>query len=1511
MRSMESGSPSVAPPPRSGWRWFKRLLWLLAALLLGLLLALGALLWWVSSDGSLPRALQLAQKYLPEGQQLTYEAASGSITGGGTVQRLQWAMPGTDLAIEQLQIDWNLSELLGRALHVRTLQAERIHVRLSPQPEQPEEPPGKPFAMPGQLALPIQLTLPVQVGRLEIETVAQDGSSTVQALDDIAAQYRYDGTWHDLQLTSLRYGQSHARADVKLNAHDQGVRARIGAWLSDPVPDVPLRMQVLLQADGTLAGGDAARLDLRLDAQEYSADVDAAAMIARLLTDVMQGGAQTGSTPAGGAQAAEGRQAGVALHGQAALHPWRSQPVQQVHLQLDHLNARAFHAAAPVTDLHGRIDIDPDNAQGAQSSLASAAWKLAVEIRNRAPGAWEAQRLPVDSLEARLRYAPERVDVEQARVLLQGEQPAGRIDLQGQVHPQQLATADLQLGLHELNLQALLASLPETTITGTAAIRPLDVGAAPTGDLTQAPWQIEADVRNAAPGLIDRQRLPLTQLLARGRITPDRWTAETVQVKVGDGGLQLQGHFEPLTQAIDVSGEVRQLPLVQIHSELAAQQVPDLSGTLAARGQLDNGVDFDVAIGSQGSATGAGESRRSRWDVRAIQAKGRWSPKQLDVERMHLDAFQVKVDADRLSVALPDANRIEAAIKATAPGLSLDADAAMQQASGGGKLTLNVASAEQLLGWLRSLPVLGEALPALKATGGVQLAADWQGGWQQWLDGLQKPAAHPDLRLNAHARSAGLHIELPAAEPARSADAEGGKARPRQAPSATVIAVKKLDARVHGNLAAATLAAEGDLTANGMHAMLATRAQMAQAGTSAAPEWKVTLQQLAAAATLPGQKQAWRLQLGEGLQITARPSPTLQITTTAGQATLTPPASVAKPGEALALRWEPVSFSQAANGATRVQSRGRLSGLVPAWADALAPDRSPLASAGIQSSLVLSGGWDIDMGEALRLQASIRRDSGDLWLGEPTAQAAGEAVSSSTRIEVNDATPARGVAAGIRKLELLVQSNGNEVQARLDWDSERAGTLQGQVQTRLAQQAGGWTLPDDAPLGGQVKAQLQDLGVWGSLAPPGWRVGGALAAEVALAGTVQAPQLQGPIRVDGLNLRSVLDGVDLHDGRLRATLNGHRLDIEELVLQGGTGSHAYVRGMSGNRTPAPTERGRMVSSGHIDWSGVARATAKGSGIVLDVKTRLERMQVLVRSDRQVSLSGELSAGLTDGRLRVRGDLHVDRASITLPESGAPTLGDDVVVVRASDRQTQPKQPQQDAPQARGELRTAQPMDMEVRLDLGRDFALQGYGITTRLQGDLTIRSARSGNDPVAIVGEIRTDEGRFRAWGQALNVETGVALFNGPYSNPSLNLLAVRPNIAVRAGVHVTGTALAPRVALYSEPQLPDAETLSWVMLGRAPGAGGGDGKAMQQAALGLLAGNLTEGLGFDEVGLSDSGVAIGKRLSDQLYVTYEAGMSGAASTLYVFYDITRRLTARGQTGKTSALDLIYTIAYD
>jgi translocation and assembly module TamB len=195
-----------------------------------------------------------------------------------------------------------------------------------------------------------------------------------------------------------------------------------------------------------------------------------------------------------------------------------------------------------------------------------------------------------------------------------------------------------------------------------------------------------------------------------------------------------------------------------------------------------------------------------------------------------------------------------------------------------------------------------------------------------------------------------------------------------------------------------------------------------------------------------------------------------------------------------------------------------------------------------------------------------------------------------------------------------------------------------------------------------------------------------------------------------------------------------------------------------------------------------------------------------------------------------------------------------------------------------------------------------------------------------VTGVVRTEEGRYRAWGQALDVETGLVRFNGPYDNPALDILAIRPNISVRAGVQVTGSAQAPRVRLYADPDLPDAEKLSWVVLGHSAASGGSEAALLQQAALALLggqgggAGGIAKRLGVDEIGIkgptqgedaSAAALTVGKRISSALYVTYEHSLSGTLGTLYLFYDLSRSLTLRGQTGVTNALDLVYTLRYD
>jgi translocation and assembly module TamB len=230
--------------------------------------------------------------------------------------------------------------------------------------------------------------------------------------------------------------------------------------------------------------------------------------------------------------------------------------------------------------------------------------------------------------------------------------------------------------------------------------------------------------------------------------------------------------------------------------------------------------------------------------------------------------------------------------------------------------------------------------------------------------------------------------------------------------------------------------------------------------------------------------------------------------------------------------------------------------------------------------------------------------------------------------------------------------------------------------------------------------------------------------------------------------------------------------------------------------------------------------------------------------------------------------------------------------------------------------------------LGSDFRLEGKGLTTQLAGQLVLVSSDKTEGLPQLSGQVRTLGGRYKAYGQQLNIETGVLRFDGPYDNPSLDIIALRPNLPHKVGVQITGTALLPRIRLYAEPDLPDADKLAWLVLGRPAAGGGAESAVLQQAAVVLLSGDgpsfsgeLANRLGLDEISLATgsrsdanatgAAVTLGKRLSKDFYLAYETSLSGAFGSLYIFYDLSRRLTLRAQAGDQSALDLIFTIRHD
>ncbi|MGJ7496795.1 translocation/assembly module TamB domain-containing protein [Variovorax sp. RT4R15] len=1069
---------------------------------------------------------------------------------------------------------------------------------------------------------------------------------------------------------------------------------------------------------------------------------------------------------------------------------------------------------------------------------------------------------------------------------------------------------DAKADLQNVDLALLWPQAPATLLSGQLIAGP-DAAAGPNG------WQGTVNIRNADPGPWDRGKLPVEQVEAKAGFDGTRWTIPQATVRAGRGRIDAEGRWSPAPEPWQIKATVQDVRPGELHTQLAGARI---DGRLSAE-QRGEALLFDLALNADGGAGAAGALQGLRLD-RAV-AQGQWQDQVLDLRTLRIDALRTHIDGKlQLRVAEQAGS---GKLQMTLPGGSAQIDGRIAPAQGAGELKAQVDDAAMLQKWIEQLPGLADAFAGTTVAGNAKLDARWQGGWQavqRRLQNIDQPAAARTAEPTLQATLAAPRLDL--------------KLPPPTTGPATAVQLRGLRAELAGSLAHATLSLQGEAGSGTRKFTLDTRAS---GGLVRANQWQAALASLKLQAQDSTVPSPWTLELGRPVSATIRTgSDKLDIEATAGSATLRGPA----PGT-VRLDWQPVRFSQSgaapnrANRAYRLQSQGKLQGLPMAWAEALGGN-SALADLGVSGDLLFDGDWDIDAGDTLRARARLARQSGDIRVqaGEAALIRRLRSTGTGTASEITTDSAGAGPStpAGVRRAEVSLDAQGDTVKAQLAWDSERAGQINAEVSTRVQQRAGGWQWAEDAPLAGKVTARLPNLGVWSMLAPPGWRIAGTLEADATLSGSRAAPRWNGMLGADKLALRAQVEGLDLRDGRLRANLTGDRLELTEFTLRGGPGSSTRIPGQGGNRSTSASEAasdgGTLSARGTVSWGA---ATPSASGIRMAMQAQLRSLRLLVRTDRQVTVSGDLQARLETGQITLRGDLKTDRAVIILPDETAPSLGSDVVVRSAAkDREAAAaaKVAQQKA--AREEARpaaaqTAKPPDIAVNFDLGDDFAVQGRGITTRLEGKLDIRSAGMGTPP-RITGEVKTVKGQYRAYGQQMDVETGIARFNGPFDNPALDILAIRPNITQRAGVQITGTAQSPRVRLYSEPTLSDAETLSWVVLGRASASSGGEAMLMQQAALALLSGigkggtggGIANRFGLDEIGfkgpgssgdLKGSAITLGKRLSQDFYVTYERSLAGTLGTLYIFYDLTKRLTLRGQAGVQSGVDLIYTVQYD
>jgi len=397
------------------------------------------------------------------------------------------------------------------------------------------------------------------------------------------------------------------------------------------------------------------------------------------------------------------------------------------------------------------------------------------------------------------------------------------------------------------------------------------------------------------------------------------------------------------------------------------------------------------------------------------------------------------------------------------------------------------------------------------------------------------------------------------------------------------------------------------------------------------------------------------------------------------------------------------------------------------------------------------------------------------------------------------------------------------------------------------------------------------------------RVDGRLWAELQASGTLAAPKLTGTLRGEALSVSMPPYGVYLKNGNLVAELRDERLQVTQFLIQAGTGDFTAE-----GELPL-----RLADGGaRLAWS------ARNFG-------------VLERPNMRLAVSGEGGATFDGHRLSLTGSVRAERGHLRVDRDRLPRPGDDVVIIG------RPRKSAQDS--------VPLPLDLDIQLDLGQDLTIEGQGYEAKLTGQ--VRCVAGEDGVLRAYGRVRMVNARVFAYGRRLEVDPGELIFDGALDNPALNITAWRRNQAVEAGVQITGNLQSPRVQLVSDPPVPEAERLSWLVLGRAPGEANRADVGLLQAAAGTLLASgeslpldrrVARAVGLDEVTLRGAGeaegnvVAFGKRLSERLYVSYEQGLGAVVTNLVKLdYALGRHWSVRAESGTTSGAGLFYRFSWD
>ncbi|WP_308907691.1 translocation/assembly module TamB domain-containing protein [Pseudomonas canadensis] len=448
-------------------------------------------------------------------------------------------------------------------------------------------------------------------------------------------------------------------------------------------------------------------------------------------------------------------------------------------------------------------------------------------------------------------------------------------------------------------------------------------------------------------------------------------------------------------------------------------------------------------------------------------------------------------------------------------------------------------------------------------------------------------------------------------------------------------------------------------------------------------------------------------------------------------------------------------------------------------------------------------------------------------------------------------------------LKLETTLNPKRIDTQLNFRGGKLGELMLQAQIN--------PLPKNKPITGNFSLVGLDLAVARPFVPMVETLSGKLNGSGRISGGLLAPQVNGNVNLVGGEISGPELPISLEGLNVQALIAG-----ESVQLNGG-----WRSGKSG--------QGSL--KGQIDW---------GQALAVDLSLQGSQLPVTVEPYAVLEVAPELKISLKNDKLAIAGKVHIPRGDITVRELPPSTVkvSDDTVIIGSQTEEGKP-------PMA---------MAMDIDVVVGEDkLNFSGFGLTAKVQGQVHI------GDNMDTRGELWLNDGRYRAYGQKLDVRRARLLFAGPLDQPYLDIEAIRKTDDVIAGIRLSGSAEQPTTQIFSEPAMSQEQALSYLVLGRPLSTTGEDNNMLAQAALGLglmgsagVTSDLAKNLGIQDFELDTQGsgnntavVASGK-ITEKLSLRYGVGVFEPASTIALRYLLSKKVYLEVASGVASSLDIFY-----